>query len=141
MTLLLLLRCIYDCEVRNITALLGCANALIYCKNLVVSIAILPIIYHISVHVRQVQKVPSPMWSLVFIASTLFQCDFAFHIVKVHELLGLSFLFANKACSNTRGKFAGWKFWKLGEGFASTFQSRHPECYSHQETYITTNFL
>jgi len=38
-------------------------------------------------------------------------------------------------------KFAGWKFWKIEEGFASTFQSRHPGNYMFQETYITRNFF
>jgi hypothetical protein len=38
-------------------------------------------------------------------------------------------------------KLAGWKFRRIGEGFASTFQSRHPGKYMYQEVYITRNFF
>jgi hypothetical protein len=38
-------------------------------------------------------------------------------------------------------KFAGWKLRRIGEGFASTFKSRHPGIYMYQEIYTTRNFF
>ncbi|XP_020393402.1 uncharacterized protein [Zea mays] len=35
----------------------------------------------------------------------------------------------------------GWKLRRIGEGFASTFKSRHPGIYMYQEIYTTRNFF